>query len=228
MLGTFANVAAIIVGGLIGSLLKNGLSAKISDTVLKGLALCVLLVGVSNALKVHNLLLVIIAMTLGAIIGECLDIDRKLKLLGDRLAAKLNGRGGKVSEGFVTGSLLYCVGAMAIVGSLESGLSGNHQTLYVKSLLDGIVSIIFASTLGIGVALSAFSVLLYQGGITLAATLLQPLLSEAIKADITAIGGLLIIGIGLNMLEQHSIKVANLLPAVFLPLVYQIILLCLE
>lgn len=227
MLGTFANVAAIIVGGLIGTLLKNGLSPKISDTVLKGLALCVLLVGISNALKVNNLLLVFIAVVFGAIIGEWLDIDQKLKSFGDGLAAKLKGHGGKVSEGFVTGSLLYCVGAMAIVGSLESGLSGNHQTLYAKSILDGVVAIIFASTLGIGIVLSAFSVLLYQGAITLAAASLQPLLSEAVKADITCIGGLLIIGIGLNMLEQHNIKVANLLPAAFIPLLYQIALLIL-
>ena len=227
MLGTLANVAAIVVGGLIGILLKNGLSAKISDTVLKGLALCVLLVGVSNALKVNNLLLVFIAVVFGAIIGEWLDIDQKLKSFGDGLAAKLKGHGGKVSEGFVTGSLLYCVGAMAIVGSLESGLSGNHQTLYAKSILDGVVAIIFASSLGIGIVLSAFSVLLYQGAITLAAASLQPLLSEAVKADITCIGGLLIIGIGLNMLEQHNIKVANLLPAAFIPLLYQIVLLIL-
>ena len=227
MLGTFANVAAIIVGGLIGALLKNGLSAKISDTVLKGLALCVLLVGIINALKVSNLLFVFIAVVIGAIIGEWLDLDQKLKALGDGVAAKLKGRGGKVSEGFVTGSLLYCVGAMAIVGSLESGLSGNHQTLYVKALLDGVVAIIFASTLGIGIVLSAFSVLLYQGAITLAAASLQPLLSEATKADMTSIGGLLIIGLGLNMLEQHNIKVANLLPAVFLPLLYQFVLLLL-
>ena len=227
MLGTFANVAAIIVGGLIGTLLKNGLSPKISDTVLKGLALCVLLVGISNALKVNNLLLVFIAVVFGAIIGEWLDIDQKLKSFGDGLAAKLKGHGGKVSEGFVTGSLLYCVGAMAIVGSLESGLSGNHQTLYAKSILDGVAAIIFASTLGIGIVLSAFSVLLYQGAITLAAASLQPLLSEAVKADITCIGGLLIIGIGLNMLEQHNIKVANLLPAAFIPLLYQIVLLIL-
>lgn len=225
MLGTIVNVVAIVAGGLVGVLLKGGVSAKIGDTVMKGLALCVFLVGIMNALKVNNLLLVIIAMVLGGLVGEWLDIDQKLKAFGDGLAAKLKGRGGKVSEGFVTGSLLYCVGAMAIVGSLESGLSGNHQTLYAKSVLDGVVAIIFASTLGIGIVLSAFSVLLYQGSLTLAAAYLQPLLSEATKADMTCLGGLLIIGIGLNMLEQHNIKVANLLPAVFIPLLYQVVLL---
>lgn len=223
MLGTLVNVAAIVVGGLVGTFLKGGLSPKISDTIMKGLALCVLLVGIINALKVSNLLLVILAMVLGAIVGEWLDIDQKLKMLGEGIATKLNGRGGKVAEGFVTGSLLYCVGAMAIVGSLESGLSGNHQTLYAKSILDGIVAVIFASTLGIGIVLSAFSVLFYQGALTLAASSLQPLLSEGIKADMTSLGGLLIIGIGLNMLEQHKLKVANLLPAVFVPLLYQLV-----
>jgi hypothetical protein len=223
MLGTIVNVIAIVVGGIVGMLLKGGIPPKFSDTVMKGLALCVLLVGVMNALKVNNLLLVIIAMVSGGLCGEYLDIDRKLKTIGDTIGLKLKGRGGRVSDGFVTGSLLYCVGAMAIVGSLESGLSGNHQILYAKSILDGISSIIFASTLGIGVILSAVSVLAYQGSITLAAAALQPLLSEAVKADMNSIGGLLIIGISLNMLESHQLRIANLLPAIFVPLLYQLV-----
>ena len=222
MLGTIVNVIAIIAGGTVGLLLKGGIPQKFSDTVMKGLALSVLLVGIMNALKVNNLLLVIIAMVLGGILGEGFDIDRKLKTIGDTIGLKLKGKGGRVSDGFVTGSLLYCVGAMAIVGSLESGLSGNHQILYAKSVLDGISSIIFASTMGIGVILSAISVLLYQGAITFAAAALQPLLSETVKADMNSIGGLLIIGISLNMLEIHQLKVANLLPAIFIPLVYQL------
>lgn len=225
MLGTFVNVVAIIIGGLAGTFLKSGLSPRISDTVMKGLALSVLLVGILNALKVNNLLLVILSLVIGAIVGEGLDIDQKLKDVGDWIAAKLKGRGGRISDGFVTGSLLYCVGAMAIVGSLESGLSGNHQTLYAKSILDGVSSVIFASTLGIGVVFSAVTVLVYQGAITLAAASLQPLLSEAVKADMTSIGGLLIIGISLNMLGSHQLKVANLLPGIFIPVFYQILLL---
>ena len=223
MLGTIVNVAAIIVGGLVGTLLKGGVSPKIGDTVMKGLSLSVMLVGIMNALKVNNLLLVIIAMVFGGILGEWLDIDQKLKNIGDTIGIKLKGRGGKVSDGFVTGSLIYCIGAMAIVGSLESGLSGNHQTLFAKSILDGISSIIFASTLGIGVVLSAFTVLIYQGAITLAASSLQPLLAETVKADMNSIGGLLIIGISLNMLGQPNLKVANLLPAIFVPIAYQLI-----
>ena len=227
MLGTIVNVVAIVAGGLVGVLLKGGVSAKIGDTVMKGLALCVFLVGIMNALKVNNLLLVIIAMVLGGLVGEWLDIYQKLKTVGDSIGLKLKGKGGRVSDGFVTGSLLYCVGAMAIVGSLESGLSGNHQILFAKSVLDGISSIIFASTLGVGVILSAISVLIYQGAITLAASSLQPLLAEAVKADMNSIGGLLIIAISFNMLGSHNVKVANLLPAIFIPLAYQLILLVL-
>ena len=221
VLGTIANVAAIIIGGVAGTLIKGGLPSKIAATVIKGLALTVFLVGAANALKVNNLLLVMLSMAIGGIVGESLDIDQRLKNLGDAVERRCKGRGGKISDGFVTGTLLYCVGAMAIVGSLESGLSGNHQILYAKSVLDGIVSLIFASTLGIGIALSAFSVLLYQGSITLAASSLQPLLAETIKADTSAIGGLLIIGMSLNMLEMNNIKVANLLPAIFIPVIYQ-------
>lgn len=226
MLGTIVNVIAIIIGGIAGTLLKGGLPPKIGDTVMKGLALSVLLVGVSNALKVNNLLLLMLSMAGGGIVGETLDIDQRLKNMGTAVERKFSGTGGRVSDGFVTGTLLYCVGAMAIVGSLESGLSGNHQILYAKSVLDGIVSFIFASTLGIGIALSAVSVLLYQGSITLAASYLQPLLAETVKADISAIGGLLIIGMSFNMLEINNIKVANLLPAIFIPLLYQWLLLC--
>lgn len=226
MLGTIANVVAILVGGLAGTLLKGGIPPKIGDTVMKGLALTVLLVGVSNALKVDNLLILLVSMAGGGIAGEYLDIDQRLKNMGDAVERRFGGKGGKLSDGFVTGTLLYCVGAMAIVGSLESGLSGNHQILYAKSILDCIVSFIFASTLGIGIALSALSVLLYQGSITLAASYLQPLLAETVKADTSAIGGLLIIGMSFNMLKICDIKVANLLPAIFIPLIYQGILFC--
>lgn len=223
MLGTLVNVAAIIIGGLVGILLKKGVSPKIGDTVMKGLALSVLLVGVMNALKVDNVLLVFFAMVLGGVCGEWLDIDLTLKHFGDAVGARLKGKGGSVSEGFVTGSLMYCVGAMAIVGSLESGLSGNHQVLFAKSMLDGVVSVILASTLGIGIVLSSFSVLIYQGAITLAASSLQSILSETVKADMNALGGLLLIGISLNMLGRHELKIANLLPAVFVPVLYQLI-----
>lgn len=224
LLGTIVNFAAIILGSLIGILLKGGVPEKISTTIMQGLALCVIYIGVSGAIKGSNVILIIISIVIGGFLGELVDIDNLLKKLGDKIENKFKGKGVKVSEGFVTASLLFCVGSMAIVGSLESGLEGNNKILFAKSMLDGIASIIFSSTLGIGVMLSSISVLLYQGIITIAASALKVILIQSVITDMTAIGSLLIIGIGFNMLEISKIKVANLLPAVFIPIFYQIIL----
>lgn len=230
MIGTIINVLAIIGGSLFGFFLKGGIPKKINDTVMEGIALCVILIsilgiiGVSSSLKSKDMLVIIFSVAIGAIIGEVIDIDKKLKELGDIIEKKLKGRGGKISEGFVTASLVFCVGAMSIVGSLQSGLLGNYKTLYAKSVLDGISAIVFTSSLGIGVMLSAVSVLLYQGSITLAAGLLKGVLVTPVVNDMTAIGSILIIGIGLNMLGATKIKVANLLPCIFIPILYQVIM----
>ena len=228
MLGTIVNALAIIAGSLGGYLIlqlfKEGIPERINDTIMKGMALCVLLIGISGALEYKQILLVILSIAIGGIIGEIIDIDKQLQKLGDNLEKKLNGRGGKVSQGFVTASLLFCVGAMAVMGSLESGLNGNHEILFAKSIIDGITAAVFTTTLGIGVALSAITVFLYQGTITIGAIYLKDLLTVAVVSDMSAIGGLLIIGIALNMMGVTKIKVANLLPAVFIPIVYQIIL----
>ena len=224
MLGTIVNVAAIIVGSLLGFLIKGGIPKKVSDTVIQGLALSTMLIGILNAVKVNNLMLLIISMVIGSAIGEAIDIDRFLNNVGDMIEIKLNGRGGKVSQGFVTSSLLFCVGAMAIVGSLNSGLKGDNSTLFSKSILDFVFSLISASSLGIGVLLSSVSVFLYQGTITLLASGMKGFLVESVITDMSAIGGLLIIGISFNMLGMGKIKVANFLPAMFIPPVYQVIL----
>jgi len=223
LLGTTVNAIAIITGGILGLLLKGGLPEKVKENVMNGLALCVLLIGISGAIKVNNLLLVIFSIVIGSIIGELIDFDRLLQRFGDRIERQFKGKGGKISEGFVTSSLLFCVGAMAIVGSLESGLTGNHQTIFAKSMLDGISSIVFASSLGFGVLLSAISVFIYQGTITLGATFLRAILTQGVILDMTAVGSLLIIGLALNMLKTTKIKVANLLPAVFIPIFYQVL-----
>ena len=224
MLGTIVNVAAIIVGSLLGFLIKGGIPKKVSDTVIQGLALSTMLIGILNAVKVNNLMLLIISMVIGSAIGEAIDIDRFLNNIGDIIEIKLNGRGGKVSQGFVTSSLLFCVGAMAIVGSLNSGLKGDYSTLFSKSILDFVFSLISASSLGIGVLLSSVSVFLYQGTITLLASGLKGFLIDSVITDMSAVGGLLIIGISFNMLGMSKIKVANFLPAMFIPPVYQVIL----
>lgn len=216
MLGTIVNFTTIIVGGFLGFLLKGGLPKKISTTLMQGLALCIIYIGISGSLKGQNTVLIIISVALGSVIGEFIDLDNLLKRFGDSIEKRFKNSTSKISEGFVSASLLYCVGAMAIVGSLESGLQGNHSTLFAKSILDGISSIVFASTMGIGVVLSSFSVLIYQGTITLCASLVKDFLNPMVINDMTASGSLLITGLGLNMLGITKIKVANLLPAVFI------------
>lgn len=223
MLGTIVNALAIIVGGLIGLLFGKGIADKYKQTILQGVALSVILVGWKSALAADQLLIVIVSMVAGATIGEGLNIEGRLERLGQWLEARVSaGPGSSLARGFVTASLVFCVGSMAIVGSLESGLTGNHQTLFAKSILDGVISIVFASTMGAGVLFSSAAVFLYQGLITLAAVFLKPLLAAATVAQMTAVGGLLIVAIGLNMLGMVTIRVGNLLPAIFLPLVFHL------
>lgn len=232
--GTIINALAILAGSGLGLLLKGlasrfssrlpagsaALGQRLQDIIMKGVALCVLYIGISGALKGEDTLVAILSMVAGAITGELLDLDRRMQALGDwvqKRTARLNrGEGGaSVSEGFVTASLLFCVGAMAIVGALENGLTGNYETLQAKALLDGISSIVFASSLGIGVAFSAAALFLYQGSISLLASVLSPFLGDAVIAEMTCVGSLLIVALALNMLVQTKIKVMNLVPAIF-------------
>jgi uncharacterized membrane protein YqgA involved in biofilm formation len=220
VLGTIVNSLAIVGGSVLGFILKGGIPERINDSIMKGLALCIMVIGITGAIKTENMLLVICSVVIGTLIGEIIDIDKWLKKLGDFIEDKLQGRGGKISEGFVTASLVYCVGAMAIVGSLDSGLKGDHGILFTKAMLDGISSIMFTSTLGIGVALSSVSVFVYQGIITVAASFVQGIMSDTVVTEISAVGSLLIMGLGFNMLGITKIKVANLLPAIFIPMIY--------
>lgn len=221
MLGTIVNALAIVAGSLLGLLCNQGIPEHYKQTVLQGVGLSVILIGWKNALLADNLLVVIVSIVAGALLGEWLRIEGRLEGLGQWLEERIapgTGNTSAVARGFVTASLVYCVGSMAIVGSLESGLTGQHQTLFAKSILDGVISVVFASAMGIGVLLSALSVLLYQGVLTLAAVLLKPLLTPAVVSQMTSVGGLLIVAIGLNMLGMVKIRVGNLLPAIFLPL----------
>ena len=221
MLGTIVNALAVIAGAFVGMLLKKGIPERISDVIMKGVALCVLYIGISSALSGTNALITIISIVIGALIGSLLDIDRRLNSLGELAERKLSKGDGKTSiaEGFVSASLLFCVGSMAIVGSIQSGLTGNHEMIYTKSMLDGISAIIFASTLGVGVFLSAAAVFVYQGIIVLCAQWVQPFLSDYVVAEMTCVGGLLIIALALNMLGVTKLKTANYLPAVFIPII---------
>lgn len=222
MLGTIVNTLAIIGGSVLGLLFRGGIPEKYNETVMKAVALCVTLIGIMGATKTQDLLMVIFSMAIGSILGEFLRVEDNLEKLGNWIGSRLGKNEGGVAKGFVTASLLFCVGSMAIVGSLESGLTGNHQTLYAKSVLDGISSIVFASTLGMGVAFSSIAVFCYQGLITLAASSMKVLLTDAVIREMSAVGGLLIMALGFNMLEFKRIKVGNMLPAIFMPLIYYI------
>lgn len=223
MIGTLINVAAIIIGTAIGLLLRRGIPERLRDTVVQGQGLCVMLIGLSSALKTADVTGVIICMVIGSLLGAAVNIEGQLDSLGQSIERRLSpdSAKGSIAKGFVTASLVFCVGAMAIVGSMDSGLRGNHTTLISKSLLDGIFAIFFTSSLGIGVGLSAVAVLVYQGSIALLAGWIEPLLTDAIITEMSAVGGLLILGIGLNMVyDKHHIPVGNMLPAIFLPMIY--------
>lgn len=222
MTGTIVNTIAVILGSSIGLLLKKGIPQRFSDSVMKAVALCVLYIGIDGVLKGENVLITIISMVAGVLLGEMLKLDDGINNLGKKLEEKVSkGKEdqGSIAKGFVTASLLFCVGAMTIVGSLESGISGNHDILFSKSLLDFISSILFTASMGIGVMFSAVFVFVYQGAITLLAQFIGHFLSDVVIAEMTCVGSLLIIALGLNMLGITKLKVMNYIPAVFLPIV---------
>lgn len=217
--GSIVNALGILGGTAVGLLLGRFIPTHMSDAISKGVALCVLYIGISGSLAGENALIAILSIVIGAIIGELLRLDDRIHALGDALEHRFQKGSGKgsLSEGFVTASLLFCVGAMAIMGALDSGLSGDHSTLYAKTVLDTVSSAVYASTLGIGVGLSAIPVLIYQGAITLCASFLAPFLTAAV-AEMKCVGSLLIVALALNMLGLTKIKVMNYIPAVFLPI----------
>ena len=219
MIGALVNTLAAGVGGLLGSLLKKGIPERFADLVQKGLALCVLYIGIKGSLVGTNTLVTILSLVLGALRGELLNIDGGIERLGAWAQRKLSKGGSRLGEGFVTASLLFCVGSMSVVGSLQSGLTGNHETIFTKSMLDFVSAIILASSLGLGVCLSGAFVLVYQGAIVLLARWAAPVLSDYVVAEMSCAGSLLIVALGLNMLGVTKLKVGNLLPAMFLPII---------
>jgi uncharacterized membrane protein YqgA involved in biofilm formation len=217
LLGTLVNAAAIIVGSLLGRLL-SGIPDSIRQTVMQGIGLAVVLLGLKMSFETNNILLLIMSMVIGSIVGEVLGIEKGLNQAGHWLEQKLGGsKQGSIATGFVTATLVYCIGAMAVLGAMDSGLRNNHDILYTKAMLDGFSAIIFTSTLGIGVMFSAVPVLLYQGMIAMLSTQIYGLVSkemlDAILVELTAVGGLMIVAIGINILELKKINVANMLPA---------------
>ena len=220
LLGSLVNMLAIFAGCFVGVTLGRFIPERFNSAIEKGIALCVFYIGLDGVLAGSDTLVAILSMVLGVILGELLDLDGRIHALGDWVERRFAKKQSKtsISEGFVNASLLFCVGAMAIMGALDSGLTGDHATLYAKSTLDGITSIVYGSTMGVGVALSGVAVFLYQGLITLCASFIAPFLSDVVIAEMKCVGSLLIIGLSFNMLGMTKIKVMNYVPAVFFPI----------
>lgn len=219
LLGALVNAAAIIIGGAAGSILKKGLSERFSSLIMSALGLLTLALGMMFSIQSKEILIVVFSLVIGSILGEWIDVEKRMNDLGDYVQDKLGAKEGNFSKGFVTASLLFCIGSMAIMGSLQSGLVNDHNILYTKSVMDGVLSVVFASTLGIGVTMSFAPVLIYQGSIALLASIVAPYLSTAVITEMTATGGVLMIGVGFNILEIKKIKVGNMLPAIFIPII---------
>lgn len=225
MIATVINAALVLAGSIIGLIFKNRIKEKYANAIIRGLALCVALIGISSAIRTENTLCVIICMVVGIIIGELLRIEDRLDNLGGLLRTKvMKGReGGRFTEGFMSAVLLFCVGSMAIMGSFEAGINKDYTILLSKSVIDCITAVTLASAMGVGVCFSAVGVLLYQGVLTLLAIWIGPFLSTEVITEMSAVGGLLILGIAINMMGiagEYKLRVGNMLPAIFLPAAY--------
>lgn len=244
MLGPAVNALVIVVCALAGTFLARGIPRRFEEIVTKAIALATIYIGLKGAFDNQHPLLLIMSLVIGALVGEAINLDRWLHRLGDWAERKINRPSqsegsasgtmnrpsltkgkeesacGTFAKGFVQASILFCSGAMAIVGSMQSGFYGNHETLFAKSVLDGTISLVFGAALGIGVAFSAIPVFFYQGGIALVAMFTGDILSPEIIREMSAAGSLLIAAIGFNFLEIKEIRIANLIPAVFVPLIY--------
>lgn len=224
MLGVLVNTGTVLVGSLVGLLLKKGIPERVSQGIMVAIGLCTMYIGIDGALKGENTLVLIVSMVVGTLIGTLLDLDGKLNRLGNYVEKKMRRPGEKtsVAEGFVTACLLFCVGAMTIVGSLQAGMTGDNELIFTKALLDLISSCMLASALGIGVTLSAVFVFLFQGALVLLGMGLKNfIIDEAMIAEITCAGSVMIIGLGFNIVGLSKFKIINMLPAVALvPLVY--------
>lgn len=230
-IGTIVNVLAVIFGSMIGILFNGGLKQKYQDTLMQVLGLSTMFIGVSgtlkgmfiitnNAIETKGTMLMIISLVLGALIGEFIDIEDKMDRFGEYLKSKVKKvNNPRFVEGFVTSSIVICVGAMAVVGSLQDGLIGDPSMLFTKSILDGIITIIFASTMGIGVLFSVIPLGLYQGTITLCAKFVAPILTETMITNLSFVGSVLIFGVGINIAFGKKFKVGNMLPALFIAII---------
>ena len=220
-LGTIINVLAVILGSLLGLCLKSRIPPKIHQRVFQGIGLATLLIGLQMALKVENLILLIFSILFGAIVGEALDLEKRLDSLAEILKKKLKSQSSSFTQGLITAFLIFCIGSLTILGALDEGIRGDHTLLLAKSTLDGFTSIALAATYGLGVMFSVIPMLIYQGTITLLARQFQNLFTPILINQLTAVGGILILGLGLNLLEIKQIKITNMLPALLFVFVFK-------
>jgi uncharacterized membrane protein YqgA involved in biofilm formation len=212
-LGTIVNALAVIAGSLIGLAFRGRVPERMTQTVLQVMGLFTLSIGLSMALQGRQIVLVLLSLVLGTVVGEAVNIEAGLEGLGGRLEKRIKITKGSPAQGWVYASLVYCVGSMAIVGSIADGIKGDHSILFTKAVMDGIISIPLAAAMGVGVMASAGSVLLYQGSLTLLAGWLKPLFSPEMIREVTAVGGIMIMGIGVNISGWQKVRVGNMLPA---------------
>lgn len=217
MLGVIVNSIVIVVCSLIGMFLVRSIPDRFEAIIKKAIGLSIIFIGIAGALENERIIILVMSLVLGSILGELIDIDKWMNRFGGWAESKLGFKEGKFTKGFVTASILFCTGSMAIVGAMQSGLSGNHEMLFAKSILDGSISIVFASAMGVGVVFSAVTVFIYEGAIALGAGAVSQWLTEEIIREMSAVGSLIIAGIGFNFLEVKQIKVANMIPAIFMP-----------
>jgi hypothetical protein len=221
-LGVIVDTLAIFLGGAVGLFIKKGVPERIQEAIMKALALSAIYIGITGMMSGENTIFIIAAMVLGVILGEIIQLDDKITSLTKTIAHKLpmKNKSSTFTEGFVTGSLVMGVGALSIIGPMESGLTGNHTILYTNAVMDGVSSIILSSSLGIGVIFSGFLVFIYEAAIVIFAGSLNTLLTTPMINDINAIGSLLLLAIGLNLLDLTEIKVMNFVPALFIPMLF--------
>jgi uncharacterized membrane protein YqgA involved in biofilm formation len=224
-LGSVFNVVCIVVGGTVGLVLGGRLPDRMRAIVFTGLGLCTLIIGMQMGLKTQNPLVLVFSILLGSVTGELLKLEDRLTALGDWMKKRMRSGNERFTEGFVSSSVLFCIGAMAILGSFDEGLRGDHTILFTKSILDGFASVAFAASYGVGVIFSAIPVFIYQASLTVFATVLQPILTETMMTELVATGGALIIGISINLMELRRIPLTNMLPAlVFAPILARILM----
>ncbi len=219
--GAVVNFFLVILGAIIGLIFKKGIPERVKTTLMHGMALCVIYIGITGLFEEKaNIIVIIISFALGSVLGELADFDKTVNNLGEKLEKRFGGGETKIAQGFVTATLLFCVGAMTVVGSIDSGINGDNATLYSKGIIDCVAGAALTSSLGIGVMLACIPVLIIEGGLTLLATVVSPILTEIAVAQMSVIGSCLIIALGFNMLGITKIKVMNYLPAIFLPIIF--------